>query len=262
MKLLRRFKNFGVTASHDRNAYRDFQTRIGRYYRDHLVRPYVRSGKVLDIGCAEGGVLLAFAEAGYDCTGLEYSANRVEYAQEQDQGHIRFFQGDIERFVIPEQYDVILLLDVFEHLADKLTALHHIRQMLAPAGIVIISFPPFQSAYGGHQQVMRSWLKFVPWVHLLPESIYLRVLRRVERQNIESHLRNYRTGTTIRQFEHLVKQTDLRIIYKQTYLIRPRQALRFDLKIRVYPLNVGQEYLATGTDYVLAYENNLHQVNR
>ncbi len=252
MNFLRRLKNFGVTASHDRSAYRDFQIRVGRFYRDHLVRPYVSTGKVLDIGCAEGGVLMAFAEAGYDCTGLEHSANRVQYAQEQSQGNMHFLWGDIERWASSEQFDVILLLDVFEHLDDKLAALHHIRQMLAPTGIIIISFPPFRSAYGGHQQVMRSWLKFVPYVHLLPENMYTRLLQRVERQHIEAHLRNYRTGTTIRQFEELVQQSALKIIFKQKYVIRPRQALRFDLKIRTYPLNWGQEYLATGVDYVLA----------
>lgn len=257
MNILRRFKNFGVTASHDRSAYRDYQIRIGRYYRDHLVQPYVSAGRVLDIGCAEGGVLMAFAEVGYDCTGLEYSANRVQYAQEQSRIPIRFLWGDIERVTIPEQYDVILLLDVFEHLEDKLAALQHIHQMLAPAGIIIISFPPFRSAYGGHQQVMQSWLKFVPYLHLLPKSMYTRLLQRVERQNIESHLRNYRTGTTLRQFEALVKQTDLRIIYQQKYLIRPRQALRFDLKIRAYPLKWGQEYLATGVDYILAHSTHI-----
>lgn len=251
MKFSTRFRRFGITASHDRPAYRDYQFQIGRYYLHHFVEPFTSGKKVFDIGCAEGGLLTAFEQAGYECTGLEYSAERVQYARENSSSNIKFIAGNIETISLAEKYDAILMLDVIEHLDDKLTALKNIRQLMADQGIVIISFPPFRSPFGGHQQVMKSVLKYIPYIQLLPEFIYKWLLENVERENVAAHLRNFKTGVTIRQFEQLIRLADLKILEKKIFLVRPRQALKFNLKIRPYRLNFLVEYFATGVDYVL-----------
>lgn len=251
MKFSTRFRRFGITASHDRLAYRDYQFQIGSYYLQHCVAPFASGKTVFDIGCAEGGLLTAFEQAGYNCTGLEYSAERVQYARENSSTKIKFIAGDIQTISLAETFDVILMLDVIEHLDDKLTALKNIRQLMPSQGILIISFPPFRSPFGGHQQVMKSVLKYIPYIQLLPEAIYKWLLERIERENVAAHLRNFKTGITIRGFEKLVVQAGLEIVEKKTFFVRPRQALKFNLEIRHYRLNFLEEYLATGVDYVL-----------
>lgn len=99
--------------------------------------------------------------------------------------------------------------------------------------------------------MMKSILKFLPYFHLLPEKIFRWLLERIERENVVSYLRNYRTGSTMSQFEQLVDQAGFKTIKKVSYLVRPRQALRFGLKVRRNRLKIFQEYLSTGVIYVL-----------
>ncbi len=251
MNFFTRFNRFGKTASDDRRAYHSYQIQIGEYYLQHFVRPYAKGKKILDIGCGEGGVLTPFEKAGYNCTGLEYSTDRVKYAREKDSSNIKFIEGNVEEFSSDDQYDVILMLDVIEHVNRKLLALENIKRLLLAEGIVVISFPPFRSPFGGHQQMMKSFLKYIPYIHLLPEVIYKQVLKKIEQGNVESRLRDYKTGITMREFEKLINQTGFKRIQKITYLIRPRQAFRFGLKIKPYRIKFLREYLTTGVDYIL-----------
>ena len=251
MNFFTRLKRFGKAASHDRLAYHEYQIQIGNYYLQHFVKPYTKGKKILDVGCGEGGVLTAFEKAGYNCTGLEYSPARVEYAREKGSSNIKFIQGNIEEFSGDEKFDVIMMLDVIEHLDRKLQTLKNIKKISSSEGIVIISFPPFRSPFGGHQQVMKSFLKYVPYIHLVPETIYSWLLKKVERQNFESHFRNYKTGITIKEFENLIHQVDFKIIKRIDYFVRPRQAFRFGLTIKQNRIKVLKEYLTTGVVFIL-----------
>jgi 2-polyprenyl-3-methyl-5-hydroxy-6-metoxy-1,4-benzoquinol methylase len=251
MRFFNRFKRFGMTASHDRSGYREYQEQIGRYYLQHFVTPYSIGKKIIDVGCGEGGVLTPFEQEGYQCTGLEYSDNRVEYARINSTSSITFLQGDIQEFSSEEKYDIVLMLDVIEHLLKKLPALKNLKKMKSKDGIVIISFPPFRSPFGGHQQVMSSFLKYIPYIHLLPELLYRWSLEKIERKNVALHLHNFKTGMTISQFEALAHQAGLTIIKKKIYFVRPRQALRFNMKIYPFRLGILAEYLSTGVIYIL-----------
>jgi len=251
MSFCTRFKRFGTAANHNRQSYLEYQIQIGDYYLQHFVRPYAKGKSVLDIGCGEGGVLTPFERAGYDCTGLEYSPDRLEFARAKGSSNIKFINGNIEEFSGEDRFDVILMLDVIEHLSNKSAALDNIKGLLLPAGMVVISFPPFRSPFGGHQQVMKSFLKYIPYIHLLPESIYSWLLEKIEQVNIESHFRNYKTGITISAFEILIHQVGFKIIKKIAYFVRPRQAFRFGLKIKQNRIKFLKEYLTTGVVYIL-----------
>jgi len=251
MSFGQKFKRFGKAANHDRLAYHEYQVKIGDYYLQHFVKPYAKGKKILDIGCAEGGVLTAFEREGYDCTGLEYNSNRIQFAEEKSSSNIKFIEGNIEKFASDEKFDVILILDVIEHLNRKLQALENIKQMLGSEGILVISFPPFRSAFGGHQQAMKSYLKYIPYIHLFQETVYKGLLEKIERINIDVHLRNYKTGITIRQFEKLIRQVGFSIIEKSFYFVRPRQAFRFGISMRRNRIKLFKEFLASGATYIL-----------
>ncbi|MFZ5515970.1 MAG: class I SAM-dependent methyltransferase [Candidatus Zhuqueibacterota bacterium] len=251
MKLFDRLQRFGVTASDNRLDYWNYQVQIGRYYHEYFVSPYSDGKKILDVGCGEGGVLSVFENQGYACTGLEYSAERAQFARNETRGKSPIIHGDIQQFSSSEKFDVILILDVIEHVPDKEAALNNMIRLLAPGGIIVVSFPPFRSPFGGHQQVMRSWLKFAVYVHLLARPMYRWLLTYVEKQHIAMHLSNYDTGVTMKRFEALVQQAQLQILRKEMYLVRPRQAFRFHLKIRKYRLRFLREFLCSGIVYIL-----------
>jgi len=252
MKLIPRFRRFGKTAGHDRPVYRDYQREIGNYYLVNYVQPHVNGNKILDIGCAEGGVLEAFDKQGFECTGLENSKHRIDYAQKTGSKKITFIHGNIEVKKLEGKFDVILMLDVIEHLDNKQQALENIKQALLPRGICIISFPPFRSAFGGHQQVMSSVLKYIPFLHLLPEKAYHWLLKHIEKKNVESFFRNYQTGISIRQFEKRVAHAGFQIKRKEFHFVRPRQSFRFGIEIKRYKFRFLREYFATGAIYILS----------
>ncbi len=254
MALSKIFKNLEKTAaSYNRDKYWNYQKAIGQYYLEHLLKGIDHKKTVLDIGCGEGGVLSAFLEQGYQCTGLEISKTRVQFARERNQAGINFIHGNIEEFKCEKEYGLILFSDVIEHVANKEKAMMAIKKCLQPDGILLITFPPYRSAFGGHQQTLRSFLKYIPYWHLLPRKIFIGLLKIFERDYLESRLEIYDRGLTIRQFEALLKKLDFQVSKKWDYLVRPRQSLRFGVPIRENRFPFFKEFLTTGVTYLIQH---------
>ncbi|MBN1352332.1 class I SAM-dependent methyltransferase [candidate division KSB1 bacterium] len=252
MTLLKIFKKIGTTATHDRNAYWEYQRSIGRYYWETILQHVIRPGRALDIGCGEGGVLSFFADLGFECYGLDNNKERVEYAQSFPNSKIRFMHTEIENFRSDVKFDLILMLDVIEHINDKEKALLNIKNCLSEKGIFLLTFPPFHSPFGGHQQILSSFLKYIPYWHVLPRCCLLWLLKKFEKQHIDARLEIVDRGLTIKQFEVLARNAGLVATLRMDYLIRPRQALRFGTRIIRNRFPLLKEWLSTGSTYILA----------
>ena len=133
---------------------------------------------ILEIGCAEAGLLKFYHERGANCSGIELSDTRYHNAKILNREiEINLFQADIcikesyEKNVL-KSYDTIIIRDVIEHIEDKETALFNIFKLLKPGGKLFMSFPPKYCAYAGHQQTIPNILGKVPYIHLLPDPIY------------------------------------------------------------------------------------------
>lgn len=245
------FKKIGHTATSDRDGYWRYQRTLGDYYLAELQK-YPLSGKtVLDIGCGEGGVLASFEAAGFNCYGLEVSAQRIEYARQRLGTRIQWLHAGIEQLEMCETFDLILMLDVIEHLAEKERALQVLRRALKLNGLALITFPPYRSAFGGHQQSLRSFLKYIPYWHILPRNVFRQLLRWFEKEHLDARLEIYDRGLTIARFERLIRTAGLRVIQREVYWIRPRQSLRFGIPIRPNRLPFGREFFTTGVNYIL-----------
>jgi hypothetical protein len=86
--------------------------------------------------------------------------------------------------------------------------------------------------FGGHQQVCKSWfLSRLPYFHLLPESLYSRILEMWGEPpaRIKSLLATKRTGIGIVELEDLVIRSRYQILSKRTYLLNPMYGYRFKL---------------------------------
>ncbi|NQW30746.1 MAG: class I SAM-dependent methyltransferase [Ignavibacteria bacterium] len=141
--------------------------------------------QVCEIGCAEGGVLAAFVNngsayaLGTDIQGalLEQISTPVMQRLELP---MTFTQHDVIYEDIPEdwshRFDVVLLRDVIEHLDDVQIALKNIKRLLKPSGVVLITFPPYSSAFGGHQQLLGTTAGSFPFVHLLPKTLFFKII--------------------------------------------------------------------------------------
>jgi 2-polyprenyl-3-methyl-5-hydroxy-6-metoxy-1,4-benzoquinol methylase len=101
-------------------------------------------GRVLEIGAAEGSMLVALKQSGKarEVVGVEMMAFP---GGGQDRPEIdRFIIADIERQSLdlePESFDVVICGDVLEHLRDPWSATEYLSGFLRRAGIFVISLP-------------------------------------------------------------------------------------------------------------------------
>ncbi len=97
---------------------------------------------VLDVGCGEGHVAAALVERGCRVWGIEIDPEAAVAARISCEAVV---VGDVmgvsHESLGSRPFDVILLLDVLEHLVDPLVALRHVTAWLAPGGRVIVSIP-------------------------------------------------------------------------------------------------------------------------
>lgn len=103
--------------------------------------------KILDIGCGGGLVSIPLAKMGADVVGLDASAKNIEVAKQyiKDSGlqktlqNLRYENNTVEKLSKSEQFDVILALEVVEHVADVEFFLQKVVSHLKEGGILIIS---------------------------------------------------------------------------------------------------------------------------
>jgi methionine biosynthesis protein MetW len=107
----------------------------------HALAVLPEGGSVLDLGCASGGLLALLRPRAGLLAGLELSQTAARAAAEVGDLVV---QGALEDPVLPFEagaFDLVVLADVLEHLADPLTALRRATGWCRPGGTVLISVP-------------------------------------------------------------------------------------------------------------------------
>jgi len=221
------------------SAYRAMQE---VWARDWLM-PWIgfHPGRVLDLGCGDGGVAVAFWRRGSRVDGHDITEHDWPVESDVDacpDSGLILCQWDIrESDGGGGDYDLIVLRDVLEHTGRKADVLANARQNLASDGRIFVSFPPYWSPYGGHQQSeLRGWWRFLPWLHRHPQLRHIR-----------------ETGLTMRHFESLARDCGLRVVKKRSFLVRPFVAVRYGLPVVG---GRGGELFTGGAWYLLAEEGD------
>lgn len=250
----------------DRSAYFNELANTSReFYIDYVSRfaPVGDGVKVLEIGCAEGGNLLPFAENGCTVTGIDLTDVRIEQAREffESKGCSGTFMtlDFLEMESSPVLYDIILIHDVIEHVPNKEKFVEHIRKFLAPDGIIFWRFPAWQMPFGGHQQICHGRLtSHLPFMHLLPRGCYSTLLRTMgESQRCIDELTYIKEcGTTIETFEKLLRANGYSVLDRCLWFINPHYQQKFGLKPRrLYPLLAStkglRNFFATSCYYIV-----------
>jgi SAM-dependent methyltransferase len=97
-------------------------------------------GTTLEIGSGHGGFSALLQWAGFHATGLEPNPWVSQLAQTAF--NIPTLTGSLaEQSLNPATFDVIILLDVLEHLPNPLETLRHCRKLLNSNGILLIQTP-------------------------------------------------------------------------------------------------------------------------
>jgi SAM-dependent methyltransferase len=195
---------------------------------------------VLEIGCGEGGVLKAFTDKGCEGVGVEFDLSRIEsgnsfLADELKEGKLKFVAKDIYQVDIDKDlnglFDIIVLKDVIEHIHDQEKLIGWMKQFLKPGGVIFFGFPPWYMPFGGHQQICRSKISRMPYIHLLPRAWYRGILKR-KKENVAEMMEIRDTGISIERFEKIVEHAGYEITHKRHYLVNTIYKWKFGWKPR------------------------------
>lgn len=225
------------------------------YFKKHIND--FEKKKILEIGCAEGGLLEVMEANGNYAVGLELSSERAEIAKEKNP-KLNVTVGDITDPGLPgklgERFDLIIMREVIEHVRNKTAAFDNINALLNDAGYLFISFPPKRSPFAGHQQIGKSFLKVIPYLHVLPKPLLKTVAKIFGEDDgyIDEIKLHFSTGCTIKEFERQSARIKLQPIVKEFYFFRPIYALRFGLPtIKLPNIPFIREYVSFGCECLL-----------
>jgi len=116
----------------------------------------------LDIGCGTGFNITHLHNLGYNqVMGLDFSSDALAY------GHSRQLKalicGTAEELPVQHScYDIILTLDILEHLDDDRKALSEIFRVLKPGGSLIIFVPAFRFLWSFQDEISHHQRRYTP----------------------------------------------------------------------------------------------------
>jgi 2-polyprenyl-3-methyl-5-hydroxy-6-metoxy-1,4-benzoquinol methylase len=192
-----------------------------------------------DFGCHQGGVLQAFREAGA-LAGKGFDLDTQSILQSPFQTNERFslhVKDVLSLDPVVYQFDLILIRDVLEHIPNYSQVLKLAKACLKPGGKIFISFPPYYSPFGGHQQEASNWTRFVPFLHYLPASLFFKLVQTANSAYMsqESSLQDMQsvsgTKMTLAKAEQAFKMAGLSIGHASYYSLRPEFTVRYGLPV-------------------------------
>ncbi|MBN2381756.1 class I SAM-dependent methyltransferase [bacterium] len=213
---------------------------------------------LIDIGCGAGGSSQVLYEEGAHVTGLDIDADRIDTARDRTRRNnqpIEFLVSDVHEPPprLMGRFDLAIVRDVLEHVADPHLFLDRIRSLIKQDGLIFVSFPPYYSAFGGHQHHPRSITRFIPWCHLIPQKFYVKLLPEIEsyRQEVKSL-----NKLTIGRMEALIAANNFRLVREELFYIRPSLHYKYGLPViragRLARRGSMREFLITGAFFLLA----------
>jgi 2-polyprenyl-3-methyl-5-hydroxy-6-metoxy-1,4-benzoquinol methylase len=136
------FNNPEVGYNNYVKTYFEHQELFERIFTERLmlINKHKTEGKVLEIGCAHGFHLDFMRRSGFDVHGVELAESPYNYAR--DVLHLDVFHGTVEESKFEdESFDLILMLDLIEHLPDIYRTLDRIKKLLKPDGVILVQVP-------------------------------------------------------------------------------------------------------------------------
>lgn len=111
-----------------------------------------RKLKILDAGCGTGETLRFLSSYSKNVIGMELDHKAAELAREKSK--VPIFIGKLpEDMPFPKNYfDLIVLLDVLEHIEDDQETLNILTSRLKPGGHLLITVPAFQFLWSNHDE--------------------------------------------------------------------------------------------------------------
>ena len=117
--------------------------RLGYIKKRRYISGLMARGKLLDVGCATGSFLEEMRRSGWAVEGIEPSEPVAEIARKR--GH-RVITGTLENSGFPpENFDVVTMWHVLEHVQNPLKDLLEAKRVLKKGGLLVFCIPNLNS---------------------------------------------------------------------------------------------------------------------
>lgn len=107
-----------------------------------------RTARMLDVGCGTGMLLADLKQRGF-ASGLDFSPVALQYCRERKLCDLA--QADVKNLPIQSaSVDIVLALDLVEHIPDDVGLLSEFQRILRPGGIGVFSVPAHKNLWSNH----------------------------------------------------------------------------------------------------------------
>ena len=138
--------------NHVRLEERHFWHRERRALLLREVRRLGKPGRVLEIGAAGGGNCALLARHGWQPTAVDISPVATEIARERGREALC---AAARALPLPaEAFDLVLALDVLEHIEEDVLAVREMARVLRPGGTALIAVPCDMRLWSRHDEVL------------------------------------------------------------------------------------------------------------
>lgn len=134
--------------------------RVRRNIIFDLIRKFKiqKDAKIFDFGCGSGYLVGELQKLGYDASGSDASREAIEFGMIKGTKNLQFVQsGEVPLAGNP---DLLLALDVIEHIKDDAGAIKALEKALKPGGTLVITVPAYQWMWGVQDEVAHHFRRY------------------------------------------------------------------------------------------------------
>ena len=158
-----------------------YQTQLPQWIRKHLPdlhRTLGGAARMADVGCGLGwssiGLARAYPKLRIDAFDREARSLAIarQAAHEASVGdRVTFHGGDVRQLDASTRYDLVCILDALHDMAQPIEALRSCRELLAPAGVVLLMEPNAAEAFRVPGGETERFLYTISLLHCLPVGL-------------------------------------------------------------------------------------------
>lgn len=228
----------------------------GFSYEKNCVLDYLQTGKLLDVGCASGYFLNIMQKSTMlDVTGVELSPIASQKAR--DEFGLNVITGDLLSVNFPdEQYDVVTMWNVLEHVYYPAQTICDVWRILKPGGYFIVRVPYSKSFAAKIFGKFWAGLDLPRHLFLFPKNVLIKMAEDAGFSAIKTTFWGFMWPTSIKfwfngrdKSAHGFKALPVHIIYRVSQI--------FAIRLIFFPFWEFINKLGLGENITLVFKKRL-----
>lgn len=130
---------------------------------DNIKKLFGKKGnneRILDFGCGSGFFVKELQKAGhFSCWGVDISEDAIKFGELRGTKNLSVLDSHKLNFK-DNSFDIVLSMDVLEHLEDESWAIKEIERILKPKGKFIVMVPAYQFLWGVQDEVAHHYRRY------------------------------------------------------------------------------------------------------